>query len=174
MSARSRTRSGNPARRAWDPMTRGKPNPEHRVVQCIRDGVSPFPYRTDARPAHVEAWANRLYQTIVVHFSDGSMHLSVKRHDRAAVRDWRHLQAIKNEVAGADREAVEIFPAESDLLDAANEYHLWVLPPGTQAGVGIHVGGSGLLAGGEYGKARQRDWEPGIPTGLGGAAQRGD
>ena len=52
-------------------------------------------------------------------------HLSIKRRDRAPVHDWRHFQRIKNELAGPEWEAVEIYPAESRLVDAANQYHLW-------------------------------------------------
>lgn len=61
---------------------------------------------------------------------DGPVHLSIKRNDRAAVRDWRHFQRIKNEIMGPEREAVELYPAESTLVDESNQYHLWVLPKG--------------------------------------------
>jgi hypothetical protein len=39
--------------------------------------------------------------------------------------DWRHKQYIKNQLAGPEEEAVEIFPAESRLIDGANQFHLW-------------------------------------------------
>jgi hypothetical protein len=52
--------------------------------------------------------------------------LSVKRQDRAAVHDWRDLQRIKNELVGPEHEAFEIYPAESRLVDTANQYYLWV------------------------------------------------
>lgn len=55
-------------------------------------------------------------------------HLWVRRHDGEAVRSWKDLQRIKNELTGPDRTAVEVFPAESALKDEANMYHLWVLP----------------------------------------------
>jgi hypothetical protein len=47
--------------------------------------------------------------------------------DKEAIRDWRHFQRIKNEIVGPENEAVELFPAESRLVDGANQYHLWVL-----------------------------------------------
>lgn len=53
--------------------------------------------------------------------------LSIRRQDRAAIRDWRHFQQIKNELVGAECEAVEMYPAESRLVDTANQYHLWCL-----------------------------------------------
>lgn len=53
--------------------------------------------------------------------------LSIKRRDRAQVRDWRVLQQIKNMIVGDEHEGFEIYPAESRLVDTANQYHLWVL-----------------------------------------------
>lgn len=56
--------------------------------------------------------------------------LSIRRNDRKAMQDWRHLQTIKNELTGTEREAVQIYPAESRLLDESNQIHLWVYPKG--------------------------------------------
>lgn len=52
--------------------------------------------------------------------------LSVKRRDRAQLHDWRELQQIKNMIVGDEHEGFEIYPAESRLVDTANQYHLWV------------------------------------------------
>ena len=57
-------------------------------------------------------------------------YLTIKRADKKAIHDWRHFQIIKNELCGEDREAIEIYPAESRLVDTANQYHLWVIPKG--------------------------------------------
>lgn len=54
------------------------------------------------------------------------IHLSIKDHDRSARHDWRDLQRIKNELVGPECEGVEIYPAESRLVDSANQYHLFV------------------------------------------------
>lgn len=61
---------------------------------------------------------------------DGLLHLSIHDKPRSTRHDWREMQRIKNEVAGEEREAVELYPAESRLVDTANEYHLWVLGVG--------------------------------------------
>jgi len=53
--------------------------------------------------------------------------LSIKRHDKEPIHDWRDLQRIKNEVVGETAEAMEIYPAESRLMDASNQYHLFAL-----------------------------------------------
>jgi hypothetical protein len=59
--------------------------------------------------------------------------LLVRRHDEEPIRSWTDLQRIKNEIAGPERVAVEVFPAQRDVIDQANCLHLWVLP------VGFHV-----------------------------------
>lgn len=64
--------------------------------------------------------------------------LSIRRVDRAAVRDWRHFQEIKNMIFGPRFEAVELYPSSERLVDAANQYHLWVLrESGKQFGIGF-------------------------------------
>jgi hypothetical protein len=174
------SRIGNPARQSWDPIQVGPTNPQTPMAQTFYESSGRrhhYRYRTQQRATDVRAFSNRLYDGVVLTFEDGSMHLSFKRRDRSAIRDWRHFQAIKNEVAGPEREAIEIFPPESELVDAANEYHLWVLPEGHWSPLGM-MGGRALLdasdgmdhaayrRGGKPG-ARQRGWEEGIPTGLG-------
>jgi hypothetical protein len=57
----------------------------------------------------------------------GFIHLSIKRHDKKPIVNWNHLQRIKNELVGPEYEAVELFPAESRLVNMANQYHLWVI-----------------------------------------------
>jgi len=57
------------------------------------------------------------------------MHLSIKAHDRRCVHDWRDMQRIKNELAGTMSEGVELFPAESRLMDEANQFHIYCLHP---------------------------------------------
>lgn len=53
--------------------------------------------------------------------------LSISRRDRKTVLDWRHLQRIKNEIVGEECEAVQLFPAESRLVDTSNQFHLFAL-----------------------------------------------
>lgn len=53
--------------------------------------------------------------------------LSCKRSDRQPIADWRVMQQIKNAIVGTENEGVEIYPAESRLVDTANQYHIWVM-----------------------------------------------
>jgi len=155
-------------------MAKRKPTPKRKPWQPLqRAGVSdPQHYLDHGLTVPDAVYVNDLY-SVFVRVMDGDMlHVSFHRHDRAAVRDWRHFQAIKNEVAGPERTAVEVFPPESKLIDTSNEYHLWVLPPDA---IGFGLGSERLVMDsadvraqmGATTKARQRDWQPGIPTGKG-------
>jgi hypothetical protein len=52
--------------------------------------------------------------------------LSIKRRDKEPIMDWRDLQAIKTQLCGAEAEAIQLFPAESRVVDTSNQYHLFV------------------------------------------------
>tara|TARA_R100001015_G_C4635048_1_gene203269 strand:- start:9449 stop:9997 length:549 start_codon:yes stop_codon:yes gene_type:complete len=52
------------------------------------------------------------------------------------LRDWRDFQEIKNDLAGRNREAVEVYPDENKLVDEVNTYHLWVYPEGFETPMG--------------------------------------
>lgn len=66
------------------------------------------------------------------------VHLSIKRLDQTTLRDWRHLQRIKNEVVGPDCQGFEVFPPERYLVDNANQWHLWVFAdPGFALPIGF-------------------------------------
>ena len=85
--------------------------------------------------AHSEAkeyWNNDKYQVAIFDADvaedfPAMWHLSIKRQDRMPVFGWRDIQTIKNEIIGPEHEAVQLFPAESRLVDGANQYHLYVL-----------------------------------------------
>ncbi len=56
--------------------------------------------------------------------------LVCRRLDGGAIHDWRHLQKIKNDLCGPEREGLELYPAESRLVDESNQHHLFVLGAG--------------------------------------------
>lgn len=73
-----------------------------------------------------EIWVNDLYQVAVHELQNGGVQLNIRRRDGGPIlRDWRHFQAIKNELIGEECEAVELYPAESRKVDLANKFHLW-------------------------------------------------
>ena len=82
--------------------------------------------------------------------------LSIHDHARSTRRDWRHFQRIKNELLGPEEEAVELFPAESRLVDTSNEYFLWSIK-GWKWPVGFNE--RWVSEGGYDIGARQRKWD---------------
>jgi hypothetical protein len=87
-----------------------------------------------------DTWMNEIYVVIHTKLKGGIEHLSIRRRDRKACRDWRHFQEMKNQLCGPEREAMEIYPAESRLIDTANQFHLWVLPEGSVIPTGYFMG----------------------------------
>ena len=109
------------------------------LVRCDRLVLSPT---LDAETAaerqrafdagEFEMWRNDRYVVTVRRhlphpFYEHMTHLSIRRVDRAPLRDWRHFQRIKNELCGPEWEGLELYPAESRLIDEANQFHLWVV-----------------------------------------------
>lgn len=75
-------------------------------------------------------WVNDVYQVYVTQEGEWT-HLNIRRRDgHAILRDWREFQAIKNQLVGEEREAVELYPAEDRLVDTSNKYHLYCAPRG--------------------------------------------
>ena len=83
-----------------------------------------------------ESWHNDVYTVTLrrrakdaVFGTDGGMiQLGISSLDGSARHDWRDFQAIKNQLAGPECEAFELYPAESRLLDPSNYYTLWCFP----------------------------------------------
>jgi len=65
---------------------------------------------------------------VVIELTSPLIHACIRRHDGRPCTDWNHLQQIKSELIGPEHEAVELFPAESRLINTTNEYHLWAHP----------------------------------------------
>lgn len=94
-----------------------------------------------------EQWTNDTYfVTLRRHARDpvfrsdqGMIQLGIAAHDGTARHDWRDFQAIKNQLAGAETEAVELYPAESRLLDPSNYYTLWCFPGVRRLKIGVDV-----------------------------------
>jgi hypothetical protein len=109
------------------------------VVKTAMDhyGISEAEARAWLKEYHDKSryYVNDLYQ--VQASTEGPfLHLNIRRRDGGMFKDWRHFQMIKNEIAGPEREAVELYPAESRKVDTSNKWHLWVLPEGQRVQVG--------------------------------------
>ncbi len=132
----SRKRKPTP-KQVWQPLVR---DPDwfrkQRLTNTTEMVRAQHPDVTDAQVAALmpdETWGNDRY-TVSVRFlngdRDGFVEIGVHNHKRTPHVPWRHLQQIKNEVLGPDREAVQLFPAEDRLVDTANEFWLYVYPVG--------------------------------------------
>lgn len=104
------------------------PTPEE-----IMHTSKPLAVTLEQATAHVEdlkkakVYSNGTYEVNITNDPGLFLHVSVKRLDRAPIRDWRVMQRIKNELVGPEHEGVELYPAESRVVDTANQYHMWVL-----------------------------------------------
>jgi hypothetical protein len=95
------------------------------LVECM--------IQTSAAP---KVFVNDIYR-VQVRQEPPFVHLNICRLDGQPYKNWKDFQTIKNELVGPEYEAVELFPAESRLVDMDNEYHLWV---NTQPGYRFPIG----------------------------------
>jgi len=111
-----------------------KQNPDCATARFVQVPIPTHLLASFPACGHCESfWVNRSHSVQVYHVASDwgdLLHLMVRRHDELPIRSWAEMQSIKNEIVGAERTAVEVFPAESQLVDSANMYHLWVLPGG--------------------------------------------
>lgn len=131
----SKKRKSSPAKREWQPLTQTPDwavKVKHaQVMEQVRVTFPGVPVEEIKVPA--EVWGSSQY-TVTVHYlddnRDGFVEVGIHNYHRTTHVPWRHIQQIKNEVFGPDREAVQLFPAEDRLLDSANEYWIYVYPTG--------------------------------------------
>jgi hypothetical protein len=130
--------------RPWTPFERVTPNADYPI-----------------QPGE-EVWINSRYQVYLRRIEskkpgeDVLTHLSIKRHDKQEIRDWRDFQRIKNELVGPETEGIELYPAESRLVDTANQYHLWVFPYRLPIGFDRRI-----VSDASYRGSVQRPWDEG-------------
>jgi len=84
------------------------------VEELIQLLASPKTFANDVY--YVQLWSNPPF-----------LHLNISRRDGEPCTSWRDFQQIKNELIGPEYEGVELFPAESRLVDTAHQYHMWVM-----------------------------------------------
>lgn len=80
-----------------------------------------------------EAWRSRDFLCSVYYLANGIERLSINRTSHNGERfddgiSWDDLQRLKRECGRGDKDAVEIFPADKDIVNVANMRHLFVLP----------------------------------------------
>lgn len=122
----------------WQPLVRAntvKPaTPE--AIEVARRAGGEAGVKAFLNEAKTEYWINDIYQVAVHRYSENTfpigvpmVQLNIRRRDgKPILRDWRHFQRIKNELVGPECEGVEIYPAESRLVDTSNKFHIWCFP----------------------------------------------
>lgn len=90
--------------------------------------------------ARGDLFENETYRVLSNERAQGITQLSIWRHDREPAHNWRDFQAIKNQLCGEEREAMELYPAQSRVVDYVNQYHLWVMPAGMTIPIGFPAG----------------------------------
>lgn len=124
--------------RAAHPAAAAEPASHHHPLDQIEDG-KPDDWEQPER------WANDIYMVAVRRWSrdpvfgtrSGVIQIGINAHDGTARHDWRDFQAIKNQIAGDECEAFELYPAESRKIDPSNYYTLWCFPGVKRIKVGI-------------------------------------
>lgn len=73
------------------------------------------------------AYRNGVFCVLARTLADGTRHFMISSltEERPS---WWEAQRIKNELAGPEATAVEVYPPQGEVIDEANAYHLWVLP----------------------------------------------
>jgi len=123
------------------------PRSEDQLTKEAEKIVKSYPHMTLEqakmglhRDIYAEIYVNDIYQVAVYRNeeADELVHLdelkgrctwlSIKRRDKRPVNNWQDMQTIKNRLVGVDCDAIQIFPAESRMINMANQYHLIVLP----------------------------------------------
>lgn len=102
------------------------------IMQLVPREDWPEPHSGEEQ-LRVEVWRSRDFLAHV--FDEGELkRLSICR---AAIGydgrwldgiTWEELQMVKNECGFLNNDAVEVFPAQKDVVDVANMRHLWVFP----------------------------------------------
>jgi hypothetical protein len=89
----------------------------------------PLPYPKGLK----EVWRSRFF-LVQVFLDNGVERLSICK---ATLKDngnwednitWDELQRLKQECGRGDYEAVEVYPADKDIVNVANMRHLWIVP----------------------------------------------
>src|SRR4051794_36621188 len=74
----------------------------------------------DKHAARSTYYVNDLYQVERIDHDNKLVSLNIRRRDGLPIlRDWRHFQNIKNDILGKECEAIELYPAESRLVDTS-------------------------------------------------------
>lgn len=73
------------------------------------------------------AFRNKVFSVLVREAGNGVTHYAISSLSEERPT-WWEMQRIKNELAGSEATAVEVYPPTSEVVDEANMFHFWALP----------------------------------------------
>ena len=99
------------------------------------------------------AHRNRCFCVLERQAEMGITHLAVS--SLSGIRPtWWEMQRIKNELAGEEATAIEVYPPKSQVVDEADMFHIWVLRGKLPFGLHVHPAPIGLRTPVLVGEAR--------------------
>lgn len=96
-----------------------------RVERFPKGSVSQNPkgWAYQFETAHV----NDVFSVLDRTLPNGVRHLGVS--SLSGIRPtWPEMQRIKDDIAGIEATAVEVYPPQAEIIDQADMFHIWVLP----------------------------------------------
>ena len=69
-------------------------------------------------------WRNREWSCVLWE-GEHHLHIGIEHISQIPRHDWLAFQQIKNQLVGPDQEMVELYPADSRMVNCVNMYHLW-------------------------------------------------
>lgn len=73
------------------------------------------------------AHKNKVFSVLDRMDASGARHLAVASLSGERPT-WHEMQRIKDDLAGPEATAVEVYPPKREIVDDADMYHIWVLP----------------------------------------------
>lgn len=103
-----------------------------------------FPVNNYDFTVPVRVYRNNKFLVQIYLETGGVLRLSINKTSITKTGDWMdgitwdELQEIKNKLGYKDKEAIEFFPANDDLVNVANIRHLFILPEKLPFGFNKH------------------------------------
>lgn len=107
------------------------------TAECTRVPEAQWPTGGTVRP--IEVWRSRYFLVQVFPAMNGGQRITVNRtgfigNNATRWNDgitWDDLQRVKREIGRGNDWAVEIYPADEEIVNVANMRHLWLIdmPP---------------------------------------------
>lgn len=90
--------------------------------------------RDDLPPGLIEVWRSRDFLVQVYAERPGMVRASINRTTLSGPKgrwidgiSWDELQRIKREIGRGEQDAVEIYPADKDVVNVANMRHIFIM-----------------------------------------------